>query len=215
MLAAAACCVAALLPFLTGCSPRPLGRTLPRSVHTVYVPLFDSKAFESGLEELVTQYTVDRFLVDGRVKPVSRRAADLIISGTLLRWDETVSQLSNDDFELVREVEVTARVVAYAPEDTLKQDPVYVWEVVRVSGSFLVDPRFIGEVSPDDSKRILMEDLAKQIVSTVMETPPAIDAIGELEKDKVQDTGPRHTPMESLRERRYRQRGQAPLRLPY
>lgn len=204
-----------LLTVGVGCSPRPLVRTLPRSINSVYVPMFESRAFEPGLEELATHYTVDRFLVDGRVRPVSRGAADLVISGTLLRWEERVSQLSSDDFELVREVQVTARVFAFAPEDTLKRDPIYVWDGITASGSFLVDPRFIGEVSPDDSKRILMEELGKQVVNAVLETTPKTGAAAGKLDDRLEDPGARYTPMESLRDRRYRTRGAAPLRFAY
>jgi hypothetical protein len=197
-----------------GCRERPLGRLLPPHINRVYIPMFDTQAFKSGLEEFATQYTVDEFLKDGRVIPVNySQSPDLILEGFLTKYVETNQDFSNDDFELFREATITARVYAYAPNDDLRQNPIYVWDGIEATFMYLADPRLTIDLNPDDAKEQLMSVLAAEIVRTVIETEPTAGAATAKEFDKrLEDGGPRYQPVESLRERRYRKRGLPPLR---
>lgn len=205
-----ACALASLVA--AGCSPRPRTRSLPRHINTVHVPIFDSQAFVSGVEELAAQYTVDAFLRDGRVTPVNRGQADLILEGFLLRYTETTNNLSGDDFELSREAVVLARVFAYAPEDEMRRTPIFVWNNIEAKATLLTDSRLVFETSRDDGKDLLMQLLGAEIVKAVMEGDPAVGPEAEDFDRRLDDPGPRYQPVESLRERRLRRRGMAPLR---
>jgi hypothetical protein len=210
--AAAVLALALVALAAAGCVPRPIPRSLPYSINTVNVPMFDSAIAEVGLEELLTHETVDAFLLDGRVRPVHASRADIVLVGTLTRWNEKTDQLSEDDFEFSKQIDVECRVSAFAPEDTLRQEPIFVWDGIQSSAVFIIDSRFLGEVVPVDTQRILMESLGREVVRSVMEGSPSRGAATEKLEASLDDPGPRYEHPDSLRERRYRQRGRAPLR---
>jgi hypothetical protein len=213
--AAAALLALPALLAMVGCTAHSIGRTLPRHITRVYIPMFDSQAFESGIEELATRATVDEFLKDGRVRPVNRGHADLILEGFLTEYTEKTGSDDSDDFELTREVLVRCRVYAYSPEDTAKIRPIYVWNNIEAEITYISDSRFLTETQPPDAKRQVLEQLGKAVVVAVMEGEPATGLAAEEFDKRLDDPGPRYQTVESLRERRLKQRGLPPLRVAF
>lgn len=196
-----------------GCGPRPIGRTLPKSIRHIYVPIFETRAYEPGLEEILTQDTIDEFLIDGRVKPVRPERADVILVGNLYEVTITTDDFAEDDFALLNNIEARARITAYGPDDPERREPIYIWNDISAEFAYVADKRFVIDVLQVDVQRDLMALLAREIVNTVMEgEPDYIYGIDEETAEALIDPEPRFKTYESLRDRRERTRGQPPLR---
>jgi len=199
-----------LLVLVTGCA-RPIPRVLPENIRRVNVPMFESQAFKVGLEEVATQATVDEFLDDGRLTPVPASQADIVLVCLIKRYEEISDKLDDDKFEQFRKITVSARAVAYAPEDTLRREPLMVWDGIESEAQMLSDPRFLGEAVPEDARRAVMASLGREVVRAVLESKPERGILAEELDTRLNDPGPRFQPVESLRERRYKDRGTPPL----
>lgn len=59
---------------------------LPDNPRTIAVPIVENRTLEYGAEERLTDMLVQEFLRDGRLEVVPRRAADLRLEATLVRY---------------------------------------------------------------------------------------------------------------------------------
>lgn len=101
---AAALAVVATLP---GCASHvSRERTLPKSIRTIYVPMFLNRSEEIGLEEQATILAQEEFLADGRLEAKGPKDADAIVQVTLKKFIYDVKGTDNDFAEFV---EVTMR----------------------------------------------------------------------------------------------------------
>ena len=62
------------------------GVALPDNPRTIAVPIVENRTLEYGAEERITDVLVQEFLRDGRLEVVPRRAADLQLEATLVRY---------------------------------------------------------------------------------------------------------------------------------
>lgn len=197
-----------------GCAPKPIGRGLPPQVRSVYVPMFESRAYEPGLEELLTHATIDEFLVDGRVRVAGEAQSDVILVGSLRRLTFVADNFSEEKFELIRRATAVAQVTAYGPDDPLRQTPLFIWSRIVSELAYVSDKRFTVETLNVDAMQQLMEMLGKEVVSAVMNRPPDWDhRTGDpIPESLLVEPDPRTSGTESLRERRMRTRGLPPIR---
>jgi hypothetical protein len=210
-------CLAALsfIPLFISCAAKPLPRALPPSIRKIYVPIFETHAYEPGLEEILTQKTIDEFLIDGRVKIVRPEQADIILSGFLDEVIILTEDTSEDDFVLIKSMEGFVRMTAFGADDIERSNPVLVWNDISSEISFLSDKRFTVETLDVDARRMLMEELAKEIVRAVIEDTPTSfygEDFEEEDFDIFDDPNRRYRTHDSLRERRKKTRGLPPLK---
>lgn len=209
------CAIAALLASVgavAGCGHKPRGRALLPTVRKVYVPMFETRAYEPGLEERLTQKTIDEFLIDGRVKVVRPQQADLILVGRIEEYEAIPESFSDDEFVLTTTLRARARVVAYGPDDPDRTQPVFLWNSMEAEFQYVSDKRFIIELAEVDAREDIMDALAIEIVRSVMEDEP--DYVFEADEDlveRLEDPGPRFRSFESLRDRRKRSSKAPPL----
>lgn len=163
---------AVFLGILGACVRIPPSRMLPMTINTIYVPIFVNKTYEPGLEEKATRAVQEEFLVDGRLDVNTRRNADAILVGTLLKWNIMPSRFSVDEFPMNSRINIVADVALYDPADTKREKPLMLWEDIMVDHYFVSDARRVIEVSPDDAYEDALRALARVIVRTVMTRPP-------------------------------------------
>lgn len=72
------------------CDDLPLKNNLPNEDTKVYIPDFENKTGEPGLDTLLTQKVTQNFLIDGRLQVVPQDKADMVLKGTIERYDRLV-----------------------------------------------------------------------------------------------------------------------------
>jgi Lipopolysaccharide-assembly len=68
----------------------PLKSNLPTADTKVYIPDFINKTNQPGLDTLLTQKVIQNFLMDGRLQVAPADKADMLLRGTIERYDQLV-----------------------------------------------------------------------------------------------------------------------------
>ncbi len=90
----------ALLLLLSSCGYRftPVGGIVPEGSSTIAILSFVNSTNEPYVDVEVTKAVVDEFLADGRLKVVSSEAADLVLKGSVTKFDMTPSGYTPDNY---------------------------------------------------------------------------------------------------------------------
>ncbi len=89
-----------LLLLLSSCGYRftPVGGVVPEGAKTIAIPTFINGTKEPFVDVEVTKAVVDEFLADGRLKVVSSEVADLVLKGTVVKFDLTPLSYTSDSY---------------------------------------------------------------------------------------------------------------------
>jgi len=71
---------------LTSCGYHLRGKetNLPPDIHSVAIPIFGNRTFETGIESVVTEGLVEKFVSSGRLPVVPQDSADALLTGTIV-----------------------------------------------------------------------------------------------------------------------------------
>ncbi len=85
---------------LSSCGYRftPVGGVVPEDSRTIAILAFVNDTNEPYVDVEVTKAVVDEFLADGRLKVVSSEAADLVLKGSVTKFDMTPSSYTTDNY---------------------------------------------------------------------------------------------------------------------
>lgn len=72
------------------CGDIPVTNKLPTNETNVYIPVMENRTTEPGIDALLTQRVIQNFLIDGRLKVASKESADMVLQGTVERYDRLV-----------------------------------------------------------------------------------------------------------------------------
>jgi len=98
--------------FLTfGCGAYQLGTTLPDNLKTIYVPTFENKTYQPGIDVDITNAIITRFRQDGNLRPVAREEADTILLGEITGWNRRVMGYTGQDDNDVEEYRLYVTVI--------------------------------------------------------------------------------------------------------
>jgi len=88
------------LLLLSSCGYRftPVGGVVPEDSRTIAILSFVNSTNEPYVDVEVTKAVVDEFLMDGRLKVVSSEAADLVLKGSVTKFDMTPSGYTTDNY---------------------------------------------------------------------------------------------------------------------
>ena len=144
------------------------GSTLPPTVRSVGIPIFDNRTSRPELEQRVTEHVVDEFTTRGRVRILpGEEGADAVLRGTLFTYTTTPVVLNPEGRATRYEILITARVVLSEPAT----DKVF-WE----DDHFLFKRQYdVPEVSITfvDQEIVAIDnvatDFARSVVSSILE----------------------------------------------
>jgi len=164
------CCLryvlALSLVLLVACTSVPLERTLPEAITAIDVPMFKNLTYEPGIEELITNYTIESFLADGRLTVVQKGVADARVEGAVTAYTVSVSSFASDDFPMIGTAEATAKVTVWQPR---KPDaPIAEFSDIHAAISYVADSRSTVYENVVELKERLFRTLASNIVTMVM-----------------------------------------------
>lgn len=89
--------VTGLIFLLSGCGVYTLNPHGKSEYKTIAIETFDNKTSQYGLTDRLTEVIVDAFIADGTLKVVSSANADVILAGTLTRYERVVSIYDKSD----------------------------------------------------------------------------------------------------------------------
>lgn len=89
-----------LLLLLSSCGYRftPVGGVVPEDSRTIAILSFVNSTNEPYVDVEVTKAVVDEFLADGRLKVISSEAADLVLKGSVTKFDMIPSGYTADNY---------------------------------------------------------------------------------------------------------------------
>jgi len=152
--------------FLTfGCGAYRLGTTLPDNLQTVYVPTFENKTYQPGIDIDITNAIITRFRQDGNLRPVAKEEADTVLLGEITGWNRRVMGYTGQDDNEVEEYRLYVTVIV-----TFKD---------RATGKLLSDRQMIRGYTDYDVEGDMTEaeeaaepdaykDLARNVVDHVV-----------------------------------------------
>ena len=90
----------ALSMLLSSCGYRftPVGGVVPEDSRTIAILSFVNSTNEPYVDVEVTKAVVDEFLADGRLKVISSEAADLVLKGSVTKFDMIPSGYTADNY---------------------------------------------------------------------------------------------------------------------
>jgi hypothetical protein len=126
----------ALLVSLAGCSYSPNPALFPPHLKTLAVPVFENRTTEPNLDQEVTQAVVNRFVANNRLRVVSEGEADLVVSGAVVGYTNSVFGFNAREQAQEYQVAVT---VAVRVKDRVKNREMWADDrLVRTSNYFVV-----------------------------------------------------------------------------
>jgi hypothetical protein len=165
--------VLAALLFICGCADYQLGNQslYPPEIHTVYVPVFQSRSFRRGLGEWLTEAVVKEIEKRTPYKVVGDPTADSVLTGRLVYESKRVlvPDLTGDAREI--QVEMRVEVSWVDRKGQLLRETASIplpSEIADVTGTSPVVPEVGQSVVTGQQEAI--ERLARQIVG-LMEKP--------------------------------------------
>jgi len=90
------------------CDDLPLKSNLPTVDTKVYIPDFENKTDEPGLDTLLTQKVIQNFLIDGRLQVATQDKADMLLQGTIERYDRLV--MTRDENQVPQQYRLQVKV---------------------------------------------------------------------------------------------------------
>lgn len=148
-----------------GCAGVPLVRTLPDYVRSVYVPMAKNNTYEPGLEEVLTNFTIDEFLADGRLRVEEKARADVTVRIEIEGYDGIPITFARDDFAAFSRVTAEAKIEVI---DNLTGQTLAVFRDVKASYGYISDPRRVIEETEPQVKEEVLRNLAAVIVRQVL-----------------------------------------------
>ena len=134
---------------------------LPSHVESISIPMFRNHSMEYGAEEVVTQAVVGEFQRDGRLRLVDSDQADVVLYGTIARYDIRPSSFDRRDRVTVSHVSAMLEVSVL---DSESGDYLMQGERFSGSGSF-----FLTAQPTARRERDVLTRIANDIVSRVVE----------------------------------------------
>ena len=157
------------LVLVVACTSVSLERTLPEAITAIDVPMFKNLTYEPGIEELITNYTIENFLADGRLTVVQKGVADARVEGTITAYTVSVSSFASDDFPMMSTAEATAKVTVWQPQNP--EIPIAEFSDIHAVFAYVGDPRSTVYENVVKVKERLFRTLASNIVTMVMTGP--------------------------------------------
>ena len=103
----------ALAGLVAGCSYSPSPALFPPHLKTLAVPVLKNATTEPSLEQEVTEALVARFLQDNKLRIVPEDQADLVVSGAIVRYTNSVfgfnAREQAQEYQVAIGVQLTAR----------------------------------------------------------------------------------------------------------
>ena len=142
-----------------------LGPVSKLSYRSVAVPVFKNKTLKPQLEAQISNAIIKRIQADGTLRVEWEADADIVVTGTILRFDRTVLRFQTDDSQVPREYRLSIEAMVEAHD--------HAGHVVLAPQSITGHAdTFLGndlQSAEQQALPLIADDLARQIVSRLVE----------------------------------------------
>ncbi len=150
-----------LLFLAAGCGSYRLGTTLPDYLQTVYVPTFENKTYQPGIEVDITNAVITRYRQDGNLRPVSEDQADTVLQGEITGWERRVIGYTGEDDNEVEEYRLyVVAVITFIDRST--GEALIARQRIRGHTDFFLEGDMVED--EDAARPKAYKDLARRIV---------------------------------------------------
>ena len=138
---------------------------------TMAFTMFHNESFQPGLEERLTNLTMEEFLADGRVPVVNNEDADLTLTGRIKNYRRSILALdSNNDVSLYQiSISVDMNVLNTHTLGTVGHYP-----DINMSTTYEPQRSSIEFETEIEAQKRLLEDLSEEIVYRLMDKDKTI-----------------------------------------
>ena len=157
-----------LLSFLViGCAGYHVGPVAKHNFNSIAVPVFHNDTLRPQLEAQISNAVIRRLQEDGslRLEPPSR--ADVILTGTVFRYQRNALRMLHSDTQVPREFEIVITVRVEARDRRTGET---VLKPTEIEGKTDV---FIGEdqqSSEEQALPLVADDIGKRVASLIVES---------------------------------------------
>lgn len=155
-----------LLLLLSSCGYRftPVGGVVPEGTRTIAILAFANGTNEPYVDVEVTKAVVDEFLADGRLQVVSSEAADLVLKGTVTKFDMTPSGYTTANY-------VQSYTVSIGMDVTVEDEKTHkiIWQEKGLGSVFVSSYSVtLGDItSTKIAKETALKSASRDIASTL------------------------------------------------
>ena len=155
-----------LLP-AAGCSYSPNPGLFPSHLKTIAVPVFQNRTTQPALEEEITQAVVTRFIRDSKLRVVAEDQADLVITGAVSEYRNSVFGFNAQ--EKAQEYQVSITLVATA-RDRIKNRELWKDDHLTRTANYFVTatPGQLPQTEAD-ARAIAIDKLVDAILNRTVE----------------------------------------------
>ena len=156
----------ALSMLLSSCGYRftSVGGIVPEDAKSIAIPAFINNTGEPYVDVEVTKAVVDEFLADGRLKVVSAETADLVLKGTVTKFEMTPSAYTTDNYIQSYTVSIGVNVTV---EDVKTHKPI--WRETGVGSVFNAGYGVsVGDITATKiAKEAALKSASRDVASTL------------------------------------------------
>ncbi len=156
----------ALLLLLSSCGYRftPVGGIVPEDARTIAILAFVNSTHEPYVDVEVTKAVVDEFNADGRLKVVSSESADLVLKGSVTKYDLTPSGYTTDNYVQSYTVSIGVNV---SVEDMKSQK--IIWQETGLGSVFVTSFSVtLGDITATKiAKNTALRNVSRDVASTL------------------------------------------------
>ena len=153
--------------FAGGCAGYHIGPVTQRNFKSIAVPMFRNRTLRPQLEAQITGAIIKRLQQDGSLRIESEPNADVVLDGSIVRYQRTALRLLTSDTHVPREYEIAITVRVEAKD---RRTGEVVLKSTEVSGKSDV---FIGADQQSAEEQVLplvADDIGHRVVGLLVES---------------------------------------------
>jgi len=153
--------------FAFGCAGYHIGPVTKRNFNSIAVPMFRNETLRPQIEAQISNATIQRLQQDGSLRIESEPRADVVLKGTITKYERQALRSLRTDTGVPREYEITITVRV---EATDRRTGETVLKSTEVEGRSDV---FIGEDQQSAEEQVLpliADDIGKRVAGLLVES---------------------------------------------
>lgn len=153
--------------FLFGCAGYHAGPVTKTSFHSIAVPMFRNETLRPQLEAQISNAIIQRLQQDGSLQIESRSRADVVLIGTVERYDRIALRSLRSDIGIPREFRISITVRVEATDRRTGETVLKSTEVEGTSDVFIGEDQ---ETSEYQALPLVADDIAKRVAGLIVES---------------------------------------------
>ncbi|HVM63047.1 MAG TPA: LptE family protein [Verrucomicrobiae bacterium] len=158
---------AVLTAFVTGCAGYHLGPVTKTSFHSIAVPMFRNDTLRPQLEAQISNAIIRRIQQDGSVQIQPQSRADVILDGTIFRYQRIALRSLETDTGIPREFRIAITVRVEARDRRTGETVLRSTEVEGTSDVFIGEDQTSAEMQ---ALPLVADDIARRVAGLLLES---------------------------------------------